>query len=166
MTTLTITRGLPGSGKTTWAKYWAETCRAPKPVRVNRDDTRFLLFGKYSGLTWEGEEKVTRIQQGQANLLLAGGFDVIIDDTNLNAKTVRGWQRIAQDNGARFQNIDFPALPALCKKYVRQRVAEFGGRSVPDEVIDKMYQKYLSDGFPEIKPLDPRAYWWENSDVR
>lgn len=39
MNTLTITRGLPGSGKSTWAKAWTAadpTCRA----RVNRDDLR------------------------------------------------------------------------------------------------------------------------------
>jgi predicted kinase len=155
MTTLTITRGLPGSGKTTWAEGFIEMCRAPKPVRVNRDDTRFLLFGVYSGLTFEGEQQVTRIQQGQANLLLAGGFDVIIDDTNLNAKTVKGWQRIAQANGARFQNVDFPLLPSICKDRVGSRFDQ-GGRFVPDDVIDRMHLRYLHAGFPEINPLEPQ----------
>ena len=155
MTTLTITRGLPGSGKTTWAKSWAETCRAPKPVRVNRDDTRFLLYGKYSGLTFSEEQQVTKIQQGQAAQMLTGGFDVIIDDTNLNAKTVKGWQRIARDNGARFQNVDFPMGLDECKKRVASRVVA-GGRFVPDDVIDKMRNKYLRTGFPEINPLEPQ----------
>ena len=36
---LTITRGLPGAGKTTWARTHAATTGA---VRVNRDDMRAL----------------------------------------------------------------------------------------------------------------------------
>lgn len=154
MTTLTITRGLPGSGKTTWAKAWAYNQQAPKPVRVNRDDTRFLLYGKYSGLSFPEEQMVTKIQQGQATQMLTEGFDVIIDDTNLNAKTVKGWQRLAQANNARFQNVDFPMGADECKKRVRRRVTEFGGRNVPDDVIDKMHNKYLRTGFPSIVPLE------------
>ena len=169
MTTLTITRGLPGSGKTTWAKAWAYNQSAPKPVRVNRDDTRFLLYGEYSGLTYQQENEVTRIQQGQASLLLAGGFDVIIDDTNLSAKTVKGWQKIAQTNNAQFANVDFPMDPSICKMRVAERVRA-GGRFVPDEVVDKMNQRYLFAGFPEIKPLEPQKALAEvykpNPDLR
>jgi predicted kinase len=161
MTTLTITRGLPGSGKTYWAKrHIGEAC-SPKPVRVNRDDTRYSLFGVYSGLTFEGEQQVTKIQQGQASLLLAGGFDVIIDDTNLNAKTVKGWQRIAQANGARFRHEDFPMDPALCKQRVASRYTTSPERHVPDWVIDRMHLRYLHAGFPEIKPLEPKKAFAE-----
>lgn len=154
MTALTITRGLPGSGKTTWDESFVEMSRDPKPVRVNRDETRFLLYGGYSSLSYLQEEEVTRVQQGQACLLLDGGVDVIIDDTNLNAKTVKGWQRIAQRYGARFQNVDFPLESHECKKRVARRVAD-GGRSVPGDVIDKMHSKYLRTGFPAIVPLEP-----------
>lgn len=97
---------------------------------------------------------VTKIQQGQATQMLTEGFDVIIDDTNLNAKTVKGWQRLAQANNARFQNVDFPMGADECKKRVRRRVTEFGGRNVPDDVIDKMHNKYLRTGFPSIVPLE------------
>jgi len=146
---------LPGSGKTSWAKSWIYNQKAPRPVRVNRDDTRFLLYGKYSGLTFPEEEQVTKIQQGQATMMLTWGFDVIIDDTNLNAKTVKGWQHLAQANGSRFQNVDFPMEVDECKKRVASRLWR-GGRFVPDDVIDKMHNKYLRTGFPEIKPLEPQ----------
>jgi len=129
-------------------------CRAPKPVRVNRDDTRFTLFGKYSGLSHPQEQEVTKIQQGQAELFLSAGVDVIIDDTNLNAKTVKGWQKIAQKHGARFQNVDFPLEASECKKRVTRRWY-LGGRNVPAEVIDKMHDRYLRTGFAPIVPLEP-----------
>jgi predicted kinase len=154
MTQLVITRGLPGSGKTTWALKWA--AEASGRVRVNRDDTRYTLYGVYSGLTWEGEEKVTKVQQAQAVAFLAAGCDVIIDDTNLNSKTVKGWQKIARANNADFRSQEFWMEPNLCKEWVASRALE-GGRAVPDEVIDKMHQRYLSKGFPAIVPLEPQA---------
>jgi predicted kinase len=155
MTTLIITRGLPGSGKTSWALKWA--AEVPGRVRVNRDDTRYTLYGVYSGLTWEGEGKVTKVQHAQAAAFLAEGFDVIIDDTNLNAKTVKGWQKIAQDNNAEFRTQDFWMEPYQCKLMVTRRVS-LGGRDVPNEVIDKMYQRYLHSGiFPVLAELSPQA---------
>jgi predicted kinase len=154
MSTLIITRGLPGSGKTTFALKW--TSEAPRRVRVNRDDTRYSLYDAYSGLTWEGEGRVTKVQQAIATSYLAEGFDVIIDDTNLNAKTVKGWQKVARDNNAEFRNIDFPMEPSTCKEMVSRRVHD-GGRAVPDEVIDKMNSRYLRSGkFPAIADLEPQ----------
>ncbi|HEX2774665.1 MAG TPA: AAA family ATPase, partial [Micromonosporaceae bacterium] len=40
MTRLIVTRGLPGSGKTTYARTLQ-----PRVVRVNRDDLRRMLHG-------------------------------------------------------------------------------------------------------------------------
>lgn len=52
--TLTATRGLPGSGKTTWAKEQGQ-------LRANRDDIRLTLFGGRTGERLD-EEMVTRVQ--------------------------------------------------------------------------------------------------------
>ena len=41
VTELVITRGLPASGKTTWARGWANQ---PERVRLSRDDLRQQLF--------------------------------------------------------------------------------------------------------------------------
>ncbi|NUR25646.1 MAG: AAA family ATPase, partial [Catenulispora sp.] len=53
-----LTRGLPGSGKTTWAKA------QPGFVRVNRDELRTMLHGGLLGTGW-AEQQVTVAQRAQ-----------------------------------------------------------------------------------------------------
>ena len=82
MTTLTITRGLPGSGKTTWARQQAGA------VRVNRDDLRRMLHGGLIGQGW-AEVQVTLASGRRSRPCCGPGVNVICDDTNLRAKVVR-----------------------------------------------------------------------------
>lgn len=103
MPTLTITRGLPGSGKTTWAK-------ATTAVRVNRDDIRIQLHGGYVG-TYAAEQEVTCHQQDAVWSLLQSGLDVVVDDTNLRLKHARAWATMAARAGADFTCVDFFDVP-------------------------------------------------------
>ena len=57
MTTLTILRGLPGSGKTTRARELVAD--DPRCARVNRDDLRMMMFGAKVNLTPAQERAVT-----------------------------------------------------------------------------------------------------------
>jgi len=76
---LIVTRGLPASGKSTWARAWV--LEDPKTrVRVNRDDIRKLL-GPYWVPT--REKLVTRIEDDMTYTALLFGYDVIVDATNL-----------------------------------------------------------------------------------
>lgn len=56
--TIYVCQGLQGSGKTTWAKQWAEEDSEHR-IRINRDDIRNML-GKY----WvpQREDFVTNIE--------------------------------------------------------------------------------------------------------
>src|SRR6201995_3680924 len=85
MTRLLITRGLPASGKTTFARKLQ-----PRVVRVNRDDLRIMLHGRRL-LTESAEDQVTHVQRLTVEALLARRADVIVDDTNLRGSTVREW---------------------------------------------------------------------------
>ena len=76
MAKLIITRGLPGSGKTTWAKA------QPGTVRVNRDELRRMMHGGHTGEGW-AERQITVAQRAQIEALLRAGVSVICDDTNL-----------------------------------------------------------------------------------
>src|SRR5262245_49221920 len=100
MATLTITRGLPGSGKTTWAKA------QPRAVRVNRDELRKMLHGGWTGESW-AERHVTAAQRAAVEALLRNGVDVICDDTNLRAKVVRELAELASECGASVSLVDF-----------------------------------------------------------
>ena len=89
MTRLLITRGLPASGKTTFARKLQ-----PQVVRVNRDDLRRMLHGQRLFTQW-AEGQVTHAQRAAVEALLRAHADVIVDDTNLRAKTVREWAELA-----------------------------------------------------------------------
>ena len=77
-------QGLPGSGKSTWAK---EQCAKDNTIkRINKDDLRAMLGGDHSrGL--ENLVKATRnfiIKQA-----MMSGYDIIIDDTNFHPSHIK-----------------------------------------------------------------------------
>src|SRR2546429_1425033 len=104
MPTLTITRGLPGSGKTTWAKQQGGH------VRVNRDELRWMLHGGPLHTGW-AEVQVTLAQRATVESLLRNGINVICDDTNLRTRTFRELAELGQLCGARVVVHDFTDVP-------------------------------------------------------
>jgi len=74
VSTLTITRGLPGSGKTHYAKRWVSEY-AEGRSRLNRDDLRETMHGGAHGYPRELENAVTVAHHGAVKaLLLAASF--------------------------------------------------------------------------------------------
>src|SRR5262245_66659490 len=104
MPTVTITRGLPASGKTTWARQQRGA------VRVNRDDLRRMLHGGWRG-TGRTERHVTLAQRATVDALLGAGVDVICDDTNLRSELVRSLAKLADKHGAEVVVRDFTDVP-------------------------------------------------------
>jgi len=148
---LLLTRGLPGSGKTTFAREWVEA--GPLRARVNRDDLRFAMFGRYV-LDREGEELTTQAQHAMVRALLRGGNDVIVDDTNLNARFVKEFLKIAREVGAQVNFVDFAESVDVCIERVAKRVDD-GGRHVPSDVIRNMAARYMPRGkLPPVPVLD------------
>lgn len=84
MAKIIICQGLPASGKSTWAKQWVS--EAPEErVRFNRDDVRNML-GKY----WvpSRENLINSIYDSFMNEAMMFGYDIVIDNMNLNKKTI------------------------------------------------------------------------------
>jgi predicted kinase len=141
MATLTITRGLPGSGKTTWAKRRLETDML-RGARLNRDDLRRSLHGGRTGANW-AEHQVTLAQHAAVAELLRAGADVICDDTNLQARVVRTFAEIARASGAGFAVQDFTEVPlATC---IQRQAGRPLSEQVSAEAITAMWQRYLAD---------------------
>ncbi|MEV6492536.1 AAA family ATPase [Actinoplanes sp. NPDC051633] len=136
MTRLLITRGLPGSGKTTFARRLQ-----PWVVRVNRDDLRRMLHGRRIYTPW-AEGQVTVVQRGMVETLLTARADVMIDDTNLRPGLVRQWAALAARLGALFELHDFTGVP------VEECVRRDAGRSADERVgeagIRTMHERYLA----------------------
>ncbi len=136
MSTLHITRGLPGSGKTTYAREWV-AADPTRRARVNRDDIRTMLHGDRLGTRWQ-EDQVTVVQDAAVEALLRAEMDVICDDTNLGKADMIRWQRLATNAGATLAVIDLRHVPQdVCIARDAARGAA-GGRLVGAEVIRAM----------------------------
>lgn len=151
---LTITRGLPASGKTTWAR--AYVAGEPRAVRVNRDDLRQMIYGE-PVLSFAQEEVVTAAQTATVSALLAQDRTVIVDDTHLRAKHARAWADLALASGAAFVVADFLDVEVdVCVARDAARAAR-GERAVGEQVIRDMARKFLGRPLAPVEPSDAGA---------
>jgi predicted kinase len=91
---LILTRGIQGSGKTTYAKKWVEESPTSR-IRINNDDLRNML-GPY----WvpAREDLVSNTKRSIAIDAIQKGYDIIVDNMNLNPKEVKFWQDLVDSH--------------------------------------------------------------------
>jgi len=82
---LLILVGAPGSGKSTFARYFIRT--EDNWVRVNRDDFRLMQFGD-SLMSPFYEERITKMVEASVIALLKNCTNVIIDATNSSLRSL------------------------------------------------------------------------------
>jgi len=129
MSTLVLTRGLPASGKTTWARAWV--AEAPeRRGRVNRDDLRHQLFGAFRGLTLAQEAAVTEASRASVLALLGTGRDVVADDMNLRPKYVREWRRFVTSHGHTLETVELPIDVETAIERDAQRERQVGAEAI------------------------------------
>ena len=165
MTTLTIIRGLPGSGKTTHAKAWVAEDPQGR-ARVNRDDLRAMMFGATTGLTFAQEKTVTAVEHQIAETHLRAGRDVIVDDTHLRTRYVKPWVELALRCNAAVLIHEMPidldsciARDALRPQPVgEQAIRALAERYTPDKArVGRAYLPcvWVGDAAPEWEPHVP-----------
>lgn len=150
MSRLILTRGLPASGKTTWARAWVNEQPSHR-ARVNRDDMRMMLLGQSSALTHKQENHVTAAQHAMVRALTRRGIDVVIDDTCLRDRYVRMWEDYAgrTDSVTSFEFKDFAVPVDECVRRDAQRAHPVG-----ESVIRRM-ARYLEHGAPrDLSKID------------
>lgn len=130
---LTITVGLPASGKSTWAE--ALRVKHPDRVRiVNRDDIRAASGAQFA----QGDEGcVALIRDYQIDQWLVRGYDVICTDTNISQKVRRHLAGLAKHRKADYNEtvFDTPLDECLCRNAGRWAA---GDCKVPDNAIIAM----------------------------
>ena len=137
--TLTITIGLPGSGKSTWGESVREAY--PDRVRiVNRDDIRAANGTRFE----DGDEQyVAQVRDFMIERLLILGYDVICTDTNLSPKVRRRLAQIAKARKAEVFEVPFLHV-SLETCLERNKIRwENGDRKVPDSAIVSMYEQFV-----------------------
>jgi predicted kinase len=131
MLELILTRGIPASGKSTWAKTWV--LAGKNRVRINRDDIRMQLFNKEFGVD---EDAVTAVEDAMVAAALKAGNSVVVDDCNIQRKYINRLAAIGHRYGASVRVAEFRTNlnEALERNAKRDRV-------VPEKVIRDMQSR-------------------------
>ena len=147
MSKLLILKGLPASGKSTYAKELV----AKGWKRVNKDDLRLLIDGgKWSR---ENEMDIKKSEEALVDYFLTVSKDnVVIDDTNFGYESF--WTNFASQRNceSEIKFFDVPVMECVA------RDAKRGDKSVGAKVIFRMYNQYLLPKPPEYNPELPDAY--------
>lgn len=153
--TFLIARGVPGSGKSTWAEQWVQEDPLNR-IRVNRDDLRKHLIQaepdkwqsndgwyvlKDGMLDRDFEAKVTNLEHNLIHRALKSGKSVVSDNTNLVPKAAATWVNIANQHKVPVQVKEFP----ISKEEAIRRDAG-RERTVGPQVIEAMFNRLGPNG--------------------
>jgi predicted kinase len=130
---LILTKGLPASGKTTWAKSYLQA--HPKTANLCKDDLRLQLPDSP-----EREDRVVKVRDLLTEHYLREGYSVIWSDTNLNPIHTKRAAELTQQHQAQLIVQDFTHVTlAECIRRDLLRPHPVG-----QAVIQQMYEDYLA----------------------
>jgi len=140
MKKIIILRGLPASGKSTYAKQLVLD-NPNMYKRLNRDSMREMLDGYH--FSRSNEKFVKRLRDWLTVESLRDGKHVIIDDTNLSEKNIRRIEQLAQqfakESGHEIQvevkDFDVPLNELLARDSKREK-------PVGRKTITRMYEQF------------------------
>jgi len=149
MITITLTCGIPASGKSTWAK--AELKKDPEgTVRVNRDDLRNMMSNYH--FSEENERMVTSVRNFAIQQAIRRGKHVIIDETNLNRRNFDDICKLVKQ-----LNIDAKVMEKSfyieLEEAIARDAARTGSAQVGEDVVRKFWKK---GGCAQHKHYKPR----------
>lgn len=159
MPKLIMTKGLPASGKSTWAKEQVLKSKG-RTKRINKDDLRAMVdAGEWSKAN---EKIILHTRDGLICQYLSSGLDVIVDDTNLAPNHERDLRMIAYAfTQCEFVIKDFTDVPLVeCLKRDAERA-----NSVGEKVIKGMYNSFLKPKKDVVKYSDGEQKCQEKNKI-
>ena len=132
---ITLLIGIPGSGKSTWAKEFIKN--NPNYIRINRDSYRLMM--QYSQfLDYRGEKLITEMVNSDIDLALKAGYNIILDQTNCKAKYLNEFVNKYKDIvNIEFKVFDIDVNTAIKRDKNREAM-------VGEEVIRRIYSDYCN----------------------
>lgn len=140
-----ILQGIQASGKTTWAKNWVKE-NPEHRIRINQDDIRNML-----GVYWiPSREPLVKVMCNSfINEAMNEGYDIVIDNMNLNPQTLVAIKEIVDDYNKwislspvdmhydiKYQTFFDTPLEECIKRDSKRE------RPIGEEVIRNTYNKY------------------------
>lgn len=168
--TLYICRGLPASGKSTFAQHLVDKSYG-QIVRIERDMLRDQLYNNrfytrpvsWTHMTDEDfsfymsarENTITQVQYSMVAAAFISNKSVVVSDTNLPAKVVKSWIAVAEKNNVSYEIINFDEVSV--DECIKRDAAR--DNSVGEEVIRKMANRFLVKGkIPEVKLTESKNW--------
>jgi predicted kinase len=151
--TLYLARGLPASGKSTWARALVASRRPGSILRVNRDDLRRSMADPaYSAPVDAVERRISAAEWQLVRSTLLAGVDVVVDATNLRAAVARRWLALAEACGAGWHVEDVVVDLGEC---IRRDAARPAPERVGEETLRDLHARFLDPVTGRPAPLAP-----------
>jgi predicted kinase len=144
---LILLTGIPGSGKTTYAKEYIE--KKSNTIHLSSDSIRAELYGDES--IQGNPAEIFSLMQKRAVEALNDGYDVIYDATNITRKDRSSIINVCP----KFAKIECHIIWAPIEECIKRDTLR--DRTVGKEVIDRMLKRfqapYYDEGIDEIKTV-------------
>ncbi|MBT1182086.1 AAA family ATPase [Bifidobacterium sp. CP2] len=160
MAKLIILRGLPASGKSTWARRWADDPSNTWPhCVVSLDAIRLMVAGSAANRDrmWSRHAKsfeamVVAMGRHMVADALDAGWDVVADAQHANPRYARELALLARRHGAIWETKDFD-VPL--DELLRRNAARGDADRVPEEYIRESWKRFHAVMFRPLEPGDP-----------
>lgn len=163
MPTITLLSGVPGSGKS----YWAKNNKTDNTIIVNRDAIREMLHGSYK--SGDKENFITDVVYAIISHGIHMGYDIIVDETFVKrggrAKFIKNVKRILEmftGEKINFRCVQFKPLSYNIMIDNRMLSPKGQSRLIWEKVIAKMIEKFevaeISEGFDDIIEIMVKDY--------
>ncbi len=141
-----IMRGLPGSGKSTWARQMVKD-HPNSYKRINRDELRLMLDDGYMS---DGNEKFVRqVRDMLIVKALSDGKHVIVDDTNLSERSLTRIHQLVQEFNKAHNDevtVEIKEMATSIQECIARDAER--ERKVGEQVIRRMHRQHIeAQGF-------------------